>query len=435
MHTNREEAVSSPQKMVFNTPRVFQRDMQDFWKKFAILAPVQVVVLLIVALLTTALALGANWDFSPYLKNINVVIVNQDKDTVGDFIQNSLTPSPPFTWRVDNNNTDIRSYVQDGNAWYGVLILPNTTKNLMSSILAENSTLLPIQIIFDQARNFNGQSILSGILQSVLTQISINFSNNKLPELIPNNTSFIAVNKNVRRDAIPTQLVPMNPRPSIGHDFTSGIWVTFMVLLAATIEASCVATWVPLLGKLDNIWLHFLRAITIIVVCFFASLGVTLIVLAFGAQFKYGFMPVWMWFWLTLYAECIMLGALGTWARKATGFIIPIFIILLNVSAQVTMPYELSNGFYYIGLALPVAHAVEGARTVISGGYNRIGMNLGVIFAWIIICFIAIGVKIEIDFRVEAYQKKRKEEKEKKALEKEPTPTQQSTELVEETVN
>jgi uncharacterized phage infection (PIP) family protein YhgE len=372
--------------------------MQDFWKKFAILAPVQVVVLLIVALLTTALALGANWDFSTYLKNIDVVIVNQDKDTVGDFIQNSLTPSPPFAWRVDNNNTDLRSYIQDGNAWYGVLILPNTTKNLMSSILAV-------------------------------------LSNNKLPEFIPNNTSFITVNKNVRRDAIPTQLVPMNPRPSIGHDFTSGIWVTFMVLLAATIEASCVATWVPLLGKLDNIWLHFLRAITIIVVCFFASLGVTLIVLAFGAQFKYGFMPVWMWFWLTLYTECIMLGALGTWARKATGFIIPIFVILLNVSAQVTMPYELSNGFYYIGLALPVAHAVEGARTVISGGYNRIGMNLGVIFAWIIICFIAIGVKIEIDFRVEAYQKKRKEEKEKKALEKEPTVTQQSTELVEQTVN
>ena len=46
-------------------------------------------------------------------------------------------------------------------------------------------------------------------------------------------------------------------------------------------------------------------------------------------------------------------------------------------------PFELMHPFYKIGYGLPMAHGAMGARTIVLGSYNRLGMNIGVLFAWI----------------------------------------------------
>src|SRR3989338_9785025 len=140
--------------------RLFSGEMIGFWKRVAIATPIQIFIIFIVSMLVAALAIGANWDIAPRLQNIDVVIVNKDNEAIGNFIQNSLTNITLFKWLVGNEITDARSYVQDGYAWYAVYIAPNTTRNFVASILAQNSTLIPIQYIFDHARSFQGHAVL-----------------------------------------------------------------------------------------------------------------------------------------------------------------------------------------------------------------------------------------------------------------------------------
>jgi hypothetical protein len=398
----------------FNIPHIFHKDALPHWKRICVLTPIQIIILTIVSALTTALALGANWDFVPYLVNIDVVIVNQDQDVIGNYIQNNLlTAKPSFKWVVASNNSisNLNDYIGAGYAWYGLLISSNTTKNFTTSLLSVNNTVIPLQLIYDQARTFNGHNAMSGILQQILSGLSTSFSQKFIPTMIPKNTTFDTVNPSVIINPIPVSPVVLNAMPSVGPDFAAGIFITFMVLIAATIEAVSVAVWSPLNEKVHPFQLHICRLITIFIECFFSSLAITLILLAFGPVFHHGFMAAWMWFWLTLYAECLMIGTVGVLLRSATGFFIPIFIILLNVSSQAILPYELSNGFYYIGLIFPPAHAVWGARTVINGGYNRIGINIGVLFAFILVCIVVICIKLEFDVWYIKYSEKRKANK------------------------
>jgi hypothetical protein len=407
MSTTQEEHIEK-QSM---KQRLLSEEMIGFWKRVTIATPIQILIIFIVSMLVAALAIGANWDIAPRLQNIDVVIVNKDNDAIGNFVQNALTNITLFKWLVGNEITDARSYVQDGYAWIAVYIAPNTTRNFRASILAQNSTLVPVQYIFDHARSFQGHAVLTTIMDNTLRTLSTVYAQKVLPNQIPSNTSFAAVNLDVRVNPIPAVPAALNPLPIFGPDFTSGIFICFMVLLAFTIEAVCVAIWSPLETKVNGLAVHTIRALTLLATTFLASLGITLMLLAFGPVFKYGFGTAWMWFWLVLYAEVMMLGVIGILFRKATGFIIPIYIILLNVSSQAILPYELSPGFYYIGLAFPVSHGIWGARTVISGGYNRIGINIGVLFAWIVGSLLVIFIKIEIDKKVRERRAIRKQKR------------------------
>ena len=66
-----------------------------------------------------------------------------------------------------------------------------------------------------------------------------------------------------------------------------------------------------------------------------------------------------------------------------------LFLILNLVSSTSTTPQELMPPFFQVGYALPFYNAVCGLRTILFGSYDRLGRNVGVLFAW---CGLAWGL-------------------------------------------
>jgi uncharacterized phage infection (PIP) family protein YhgE len=68
--------------------------------------------------------------------------------------------------------------------------------------------------------------------------------------------------------------------------------------------------------------------------------------------------------------------------------IIPIFLLTMYTTSTGIFPHELDNGFFYLGYALPFYHSVSASRFIMFGSHNQIGLNVGILLAWLIIAII-----------------------------------------------
>ena len=98
----------------------------------------------------------------------------------------------------------------------------------------------------------------------------------------------------------------------------------------------------------------------------------------------------WVWFCMTIFGGilAVVIIALGPSVGNLFSFI---FLILNLVSSTGILPQELMPPFFKIGLALPMYQGPAGGRTIVLGSYNRLGENLGVLFAWLGLLLIALG--------------------------------------------
>ena len=95
----------------------------------------------------------------------------------------------------------------------------------------------------------------------------------------------------------------------------------------------------------------------------------------------------WMFAWLYMSTFCmfniIFSLNLGVFA-DLTGVL---FLFLNVVSSTNQLPVQLQQRFYTIGVGLPLYNAIVGSRNILMGGRQEdIGVNVGVLFAWLVGC-------------------------------------------------
>lgn len=111
----------------------------------------------------------------------------------------------------------------------------------------------------------------------------------------------------------------------------------------------------------------------------------------FGEHFGYG--GGFFIFWLYVYMG---MTALGLSTEAMITLLTPKFIsyfllvlIIFNVSVA-SVPIQLQPGFYRYGYGFPVFNLSQAVRTIIFNTKSHLGLNAGVIIAWIFLNFFTI---------------------------------------------
>ncbi|KAJ1559430.1 hypothetical protein HK096_000588 [Nowakowskiella sp. JEL0078] len=147
----------------------------------------------------------------------------------------------------------------------------------------------------------------------------------------------------------------------------------------------------PLVLNLELTTLLSLRMRIISIFCIGVSLWYTILHSALGVPFT----PAnWFAFWflnaLQMFVHVFILLNFGLLVGRNSPIFPLIFLIVLILNATAGLGViELGSEFYKWGYAMPMWNAVMACRTLIFGSYNRLSLNVGILFVWFIISLLA----------------------------------------------
>lgn len=140
-------------------------------------------------------------------------------------------------------------------------------------------------------------------------------------------------------------------------------------------------------GKISTPAYYIYRLCIFPVVTFYVSLLFLALSCAWQVPFTRFFGPAgyviyWMLSWCAMMAFGLVIDNIHNVVGQPLTSIFFIFWVISNVATGF-LPIELLSNFYRWGLAWPLRHALIGSRAVIYGTNNLLGLNFGVLLAWI----------------------------------------------------
>ncbi|KAF2728008.1 hypothetical protein EJ04DRAFT_557036 [Polyplosphaeria fusca] len=337
------------------------------------------------------------------VRKIGVSVVNLDDGFVGEGVVEGVRGSlngagPHLRWRFGGG--DAREIVVDEKDWAVVEVSADASANLMEALQQGNETYNPLSAVtlfFASARNqvLTGSVAIPAIMGTVnpiLAQIAANSTATYLAS-IANDTS--ALTRALRCPqclssplAIQSvDLIPFNNPQAFGLLNTGCIFLLTFTFNVFIILRGTAETYGHILSLPSHLAFRTLASSTSYL---FLSLTYTLIILAFSvpltAHFSSrgaGFMVLWMLNWFTMGACGLVMEAVDTvigmqWAP----FFLNVWLIV-NASAGFGA-FEMMVGFYEYGWATPFVHCIQASRTIVFGTKSHLGLNFGVLAAWIV---------------------------------------------------
>lgn len=314
----------------------------------------------------------------------------------------------------NNDPIGVRQAVYDFKAYAAIIINPNATALLQAAVEQGNTTYDPLgacQIVYVQARDQD------------------TYSSYILPQLDAFQTSFTSkfgqmwTQKTLQNTSIPItnlQAAPQALSPAIGFSqynlrpFTPAVTtpaVTIGLIYLIIIAFFSFSFFMPIYSKFIIPKGHptipfykfvILRYVGANSAYFFMSLAYSLISLAFQIPFSNGNAPdtsvasnpdaygkgTFAVYWMINFCGMSALGLACENVAMIVGMpwtaMWLIFWVITNVSSSF-YSLDLAPKFYYWGYAWPLHNIVEASRSTLFDLHSRIGLNFGVLFAWIAI--------------------------------------------------
>ncbi|OTB04856.1 hypothetical protein M426DRAFT_73210 [Hypoxylon sp. CI-4A] len=308
----------------------------------------------------------------------------------------------------------VRQAVYDWHAWAAVIINPNATALLQEAVSTGNASYDPtgaVQFVIQSARQETTYSnYIVPQLQDLANQFAATFG--------PSWSSSVMSNDSLSRDVLARAPAAVNPgvtplsidlRPFGPAAATPSVTIGLIYLIIVAFFS--FAFFMPIHMKFIipaghptlRFWqLIVWRIVATMTTYFFVSLIYSFVSLAFQIPFwkgpasptepainpsAYGrasFFVYWM-------VNFVGMNALG-FACENVGMIIGqpwtaawlIFWVITNVSTSF-YSIDLAPGFFHWGYAWPLHHIVAASRQILFDLHSQIGLNLGVLFAWVAI--------------------------------------------------
>jgi hypothetical protein len=341
-------------------------------KTTVMLVPVIVIMLLLI--------FGSEWNPTRYIHQVPAVIVNLDQEKYGDLVTREITKQIPFKWRILESIESPEYYITSGKEWILIIIPSNLTLSINATLFnGEKYREQYISEYYDEGRHYYAHLTLQGIIG----QVWLNVHKMVLKEVLSEANG--TLDNLILTDTLTLEKHNLHPVtvPGLGAATNLGYIVVF--ILSMNIAGGIMATWGPLTKKV-SIWQLILFRITMnIIIGFFLSLALSIIILSFGTKFYYGFGAYWMFNWLVFVTFTSMNEIQMLLFGDFAGITMTIFFFMNIPSGTATQPLSLQNYYYWIGWALPKYHAVTGARNILFGSYSMIGLNIGILFVWVLV--------------------------------------------------
>ncbi|KAF9974889.1 hypothetical protein BGZ73_001629 [Actinomortierella ambigua] len=332
-----------------------------------------------------ALYFAAEFQADQSLDNINVVVVDLDYSMVGsEFISytNSVNNNPrKINWTVETAKYKTQQQVMDdvdqGKYWGAVVIQPNSSRSLFSALSVPNKDYDPTRaftMIYDGGRNplVTKPVVVSGMYMHfveflktfnskwIFTVLSLAEDGNQtLTTLI--DTPWVL--------GTPVAFHEIDLHPPTAHILSSAttvayIWVFLVAGGSTYLVANAVQPMTRHASVARTMWYMVAPMAVFLTVL---SMVYSLLLLTFGVPFD------------SLSQFFALFGIPVVYIPSIT-----ITYVIMNVIA-VFNTVELMPTFYRWAHAMPFLNAVQMARYVLLGSYNRLAANVPILFAWIVL--------------------------------------------------
>lgn len=166
-----------------------------------------------------------------------------------------------------------------------------------------------------------------------------------------------------------------------------------------------------IMGKISTIRYYIYRMLLFPVLYFFLSLLYLALSclwqIRFGKFFgASGYIIYWMLTWAAMMSFGLVIDNINNVFGQPWTPVFFVFWVITNVATGF-YPIELLSNFYNWGLAWPLRHDLIGAKAIIFGTKNVLGLNFGVLVAWV-----AVSIALQ-PFTIWVQMRKNKEKVEK----------------------
>ncbi|KAJ7252396.1 hypothetical protein B0H12DRAFT_1017999 [Mycena haematopus] len=309
-----------------------------------------------------------------------------------------------FASRFQDGLSQVKNAVIEEKTWVAVAINAGASLNLsaaLSEVDKSYNSSLAITFVGSEARNENEyRVIISPLISSQLEQacraFALQFARNisgtidpvpllsNAPQIITEPISYII--DNVRPFDVPVASA------------VTFVGLIYMLILAffMLLLSNGARLYVGLDQRLSLGSLIRVRLITCFVGYFFVALFYALLSLAFKLPFnnrygKAGFVIFWMLNWIGMLACGLTLEALATIVTVRYTPLFLVFWIISNMSVA-GYPLQVLPHIYRFGYAYPFYNISRGVRTIVFDTKDELGINFGVLLAWVVVSCITLSV-------------------------------------------
>ncbi|KAJ7453213.1 hypothetical protein FB451DRAFT_673327 [Mycena latifolia] len=338
-------------------------------------------------------------------------IIDFDGGAVGQVVSSALSGISPgksgVSWRVvsasqfSDGMAQLESAIVQEETWYALTINRGATANLTAAVSVADSSYnssLAITFIGSEARNENiyrvHSRIVSAQIEAITHQFALQFIKNisssanigtilsTAPELVSRPIYYTTAN-----------LRPFDVAVASAVTFVGLIYLLilsfFIVMVSAGARQASGLEQRLALGSLVRV-----RLATSVAAYFFIALFYTLLSRAFQLPFdrrfgSAGFVIFWMLNWIGMLACGLALEAMIT---VLTVRFVPFFLIIWiisNVSVSI-FPLPVLPHVYRYGYAFPFYNISRAVRTIVFRTKNDVGMNFGILIAWVAVSCITL---------------------------------------------
>ncbi|KAG9047650.1 hypothetical protein FS837_001778 [Tulasnella sp. UAMH 9824] len=387
------------------------------------------VILLVVAMwLFFSMYWGSLGETSQHVPKLKGYVINRDgtagegllgQAIVAAFEANSRGEGVPenqhLTWTVVDSsslpsNDDVAYAVVDEEVWAAVVVNSDATALLNSARSSGNSSYDPrtaVIFYYNQGRNeIAANSFIvpytTALLQSTLTAFNAK-----------TNAQYFAALANGADDARQTAMTTISQAPqTVSQPFSYQAvnlrpytkTASQAVLLVGQIYIIILSFMITMTHDfargIISPFLRFksyarMRVFVPLVAYIPLSFSYAMINLPFKITFgaKYSYAGGFFLFWVFVYMG---MAALGLATEAMITFLTPRFIayflialIISNVSVA-SVPIVLQPSFYRYGYGFPVFNIAEAVRTIVFNTKNHMGVNAGVLLAWVVLSMITV---------------------------------------------
>jgi len=372
-----------------------------------------VLMVIIAAMSVLSIYWGAFWKTFQLVHGLHGIVVDFDGGQIGGVVTGALSQvHDPGQLTYDilpaslfpGGAQDVVNYVLDERTWFAIVVNTGATSALSSAAASAGASYngsSAITVYTEEARNENSYSfVMLPIIQATLQQITANFTLTFARTLAGPSASQLLANAPsiVTR---PVDFAVINLRPfdvsvATAIDFVGLIYLLIIAFISALLNTNIRQLASGVERRLTLRSLLAVRLIVPLVVYFIVSLFYSLVSVAFQVSFNRvfghaGFVIYWMLSFLGM-------AALGLAVEAAVTLLTPRFIafflilwIICNVSVSF-FPIEILPTVFRYGYATPFYNVSKAVRTLLFNTKNELGLNFGVLFAWIAVSLVTIPV-------------------------------------------
>ncbi|ESK88543.1 response to drug-related protein [Moniliophthora roreri MCA 2997] len=352
---------------------------------------------------------GALWKSPAH--SLHGWIVDFDGSTIGNVVSQGVSASSSpkgITWEVvppsafPGGSSEIAAKLVDEKAWVAVVINSGVTDALNSAVRSADASYngsTAVTVFGVEARNENAfRLIIRPTVQSVLESVSERFAQQQAQELASSLIVQAILSNAPQIITRPIGYTITNIRP---FDIPVATAITFVGLIYLTILSFFIVMMGVSAREMSGLERHLttgslirVRIASTFIAYFFLSLFYSCLSVGFQVDFDRRFGRAgFVIFWMLSYVAMLALGlALEAMVTLLTARGIPFFLLLwiiTNVSVCF-FPIEIQPRIYHYGYGTPFYNVNRAIRTILFSTKDNLGLNFGVLLAWVVISCITL---------------------------------------------